>query len=88
MTVTLSGEIDTGNCTAVREAISGAGGTPVSHVTVDMSGVTFIDSAGISALLAARDDVGGGHLDVVAVSAPVNRLLEITGLDMLTPTNR
>ena len=43
---------------------------------LDLSGVTFIDSTGLHALIRLRDALP--DLRIVAVSAPVQRLLEIT----------
>jgi anti-anti-sigma factor len=75
------GEIDAHTAPQVREAgeaLLAAHGT----VRVDLSGVTFIDSSGLGALVAlttaARD--AGGDLVVVAPSRPVVRLFEISGL--------
>ena len=57
-----------------------------SHLVLDLSGTTFISSAGLSVMLNARrrlDDAGGSLL-VGAASATVRRLIELSGLaDML-----
>jgi len=51
-------------------------------LALDLTGVRFIDCAGVAALLAscraARDD--GGRLFVVALSPCARRIVEITGL--------
>jgi len=51
-------------------------------VTVDLSGVTYMDSSGLRALLEARDHLDGQarRLIVDACSRPVQRLFEITGV--------
>ena len=57
-------------------------------VSVDCSGVTFMDSVGLHALLEARYDRErtGGSLRIVAASATVRRLFELVGLtELLDP---
>lgn len=51
-------------------------------VEVDAGGLTFADSAGLRALLMARNEAEkqGTELRVVRVSEPLDRLLEMTGL--------
>jgi anti-sigma B factor antagonist len=48
-------------------------------VILDLSGVTFMSTAGISALLTAGE-LGGPRLRVRAMSQPVRRVLELTSL--------
>ena len=52
------------------------------NVIIDTSGVTFIDSSGIRALLVARQRCldGGGAFALRQPSAQVSRLLELVGL--------
>ena len=59
----------------------------VGAVTVDLGGVTFMDSSGLGTLIRARNRIGedGGQLSVTGVSQNVRRLFEVTGLaDFLT----
>lgn len=51
-------------------------------VLIDMTGVTFVDSVGLSVLIThhLRRLREGAALRIVAMSQPVRRLLEITGL--------
>lgn len=53
-----------------------------STVTVDLSGLTFLDCAGVSALLGARRRVlaRGGHLSLVGIPDRVQHLLTLTGV--------
>ena len=57
---------------------------------VDLSGVTFMDSTGINALVAAHHRMPqDGELRVVGLRSNVQRVFEITGLDVLfTPDGR
>ncbi len=72
--VTVSGEVDIVAGSPLEEALAGAG----EHLVVDLSGVTFMDSTGINALLHAQRR----HGQVAIVCPPsqhVRRLLELTG---------
>lgn len=59
-----------------------------AEVQLDLSGVSFIDCAGLSALLRAREVAAlhGWALRVVAMSPVVRRLLELSDtLELLAP---
>ena len=49
---------------------------------LDCEGVTFLDSAGVRALIVARNEAARNGVDLVVVrpSAPVIRVIEMTGL--------
>lgn len=87
--VKVSGEIDLQTAErfmrALSEAMTEAGdaGDGVSKmIVVDLSGVGFMDSCGVSALAAStrkfRGD--GGEVRIVTKDSPVSRTLGITGL--------
>lgn len=50
---------------------------------VDLSGVTFIDSTGIRAMVRADNELRAGERTLIirSPSAPVMRILELTALD-------
>jgi anti-sigma B factor antagonist len=77
----VSGEIDVHTAPELREAADAVLARR-SAIRLDMSGVGFIDSSGLGALVsiteAARE--AGGDLVVVAPSRAVVRLLELSGL--------
>lgn len=52
---------------------------------VDLSGLLFCDSSGISAFIAARNHASAAHADIVLVAVPrqVLRILGMIGLDAL-----
>ena len=87
-TVVLDGEIDIATCPAIRHFLMSAISGARAHLAVDMSGVTFIDAAGIGVLVAAanRARETGGGLSLLAPSSQVRRLLDFFHLDAILPT--
>ena len=76
--VTLTGELDLSTVPALRGCLAPLEG----RVIVDLRGVSFLDSSGIGALVAARKALSnrGGDLTLRAPSSRVRRVLELTGL--------
>jgi anti-anti-sigma factor len=79
--VTISGELDIACAHALREQLLGVLGTQGSRLVADLSGVTFCDASGLSALAAAgrRARLLGGVLCLAAPSVPVTTVLRLTG---------
>ena len=80
--VILVGEIDAGSATTLQRRLDEAGELTTGAVVLDMSGVTFIDSTGLSAVIRVhqRMDQHGRSLVLRHISAPMRRLLDITGV--------
>jgi anti-sigma B factor antagonist len=80
--LTVSGEVDSSTAHRLREVVDAAFADRVPALTVDLDGVTFLDSAGLCVLAGAhrRAAEGGVLLRVVASSRAVIRPLQITGL--------
>ncbi len=78
-----AGEIDVENAYEIKDAVASqlAAGRP-QRIQLDMHGVTFIDSVGISALVAAFQlaSVSGVKLVVTRPSRFAHRQLWVTGL--------
>ena len=79
---TVSGEVDVSSAPALRDGLTEliAKGT---SVVVDLTGVGFLDSTGLGALVAARkaaEDLGV-QLPLVCSSERILKLFTITGLD-------
>ena len=78
-----AGEIDVENAYEIKEAVAAqlAAGRP-ERIELDMHGVNFIDSVGISALVAAFQlaSVSGVKLVVTRPSRFAHRQLWVTGL--------
>ena len=82
VTISVTGEIDSSNCTELHDELLRAAAGDDGRCTVDLSGVSFMDSSGLRALLIghrALSDAGKAFV-VAGVSDSVRRLLEITGL--------
>lgn len=88
LTVTLSGEIDLDSVTLLHQAIQEAHAPWGTHLAIDLSGVTFMDSTGVHALLTcyqhAQDH--GGAMSVTGAQGIVERVLHLSGtLSLLRP---
>jgi anti-anti-sigma factor len=85
--VVLAGEVDLAASSAVRMCLRELIVDGATHVLVDLSGVTFMDSTGLGMLVAARKQarVFRGSFGLVAPSPPVARVLSLTALDKFLP---
>ena len=81
-TVTASGELDVVSAPALTEAIS-AVAARFASVTLDLSAVTFMDGAGLSALLGARRRMlaDGTLLQIRTPHHRVRHVLRLTNLE-------
>ncbi len=81
--VSVTGEVDLATAPQLEQALGAALAEPgVTGVRVDLSGVEFMDSAGLRVLVAAlrkAEDAGVG-LELHAPHERVRRIIEITGL--------
>jgi anti-sigma B factor antagonist len=87
--VTISGEIDIQSGPQLRDQLLRVIRRQGARLALDLTGVTFIDCAGINVLLAARRraQLEGGSLRVLQASARVRRIFALTRLDhVLMPT--
>ena len=80
--VALSGEFDMGSVAAFRDAVE-EGPAPWKRATIDLQDLVFMDSAGLQELLRLNNRAREGNREVILVrpSVPVQRLLELTGLE-------
>jgi anti-sigma B factor antagonist len=76
-TVRWEGEIDARTYSRFAAALDRAAASGRRPVRVDLSGVTFIDSAGLRALIRAHQR---NPLQLVSPSAQVRSVLDLTGL--------
>ena len=78
--LTAAGEIDMASAPDLQSAVEEALRAEPPVLVVDLTGVGFFGSAGLSVLLVAAEAAPERSLRVVA-SEPVRRPIEITGLD-------
>jgi len=84
--VTVGGEIDLSNVGAVMARISGLIRSESSLVILDLSGTTYLDSAGLGMLFRLDQRLGYSRQElclVVPPGSPVRRVLELTNLDQV-----
>jgi anti-sigma B factor antagonist len=79
--VRIQGDLDMSNAEALGEALTKAGGAG-DAVVADLTGVTFMDSSALSALVASARALSAAdtRLTLGDRSSVVERVLEITGL--------
>ena len=81
--VSLNGEIDLSNHAVLRAGLNDLIVGGAVDLVLDMSGVTFLDSTGLGALIGTRRRVHAFHgsLAIVLTDDATRRVFEITGLD-------
>ncbi|MGX1471878.1 UNVERIFIED_CONTAM: anti-anti-sigma factor [Streptomyces canus] len=83
----LDGEIDHQSVGGLTRALSVADAPEGHRVVIDLSQVTFMDSSGVNALIAAHQSAlaAQGWLRLVVVRGAVLRTLQLVGLDTVVP---
>lgn len=81
--VTVVGELDLAAAPDVRRELAAAAELDRPLVVADLDGVSFVDAAGVTALVhgARRTAEHGGHLTLTTTQQPVRRVLEMTDLE-------
>ena len=82
--ITISGELDSSNVARLEATIASVTAERPAQLVFDLSGLRFMDSAGISALIGAAAKV-----DAVRLRQPspaVSRVIELTGLSSVLPS--
>lgn len=80
----VTGQLDLDNVAPLDETLQQAARDGDGPVVVDLSAVTFADSATVNVLLQAHDALGTA-LRLAAPSAALERLFALTGLDTVLP---
>ena len=83
--VSASGELDVASVEPLERELAGLAHLDALRVIVDLTGVTFIDSAGLGLLVreAKRLQARGGACVLVADDPRILRVFQITGLDRM-----
>ncbi|WP_233532485.1 STAS domain-containing protein [Antrihabitans sp. YC2-6] len=79
--LTVSGTIDLATAATLRDAVDVAIGKARTGLIIDLSGVDFLASAGMTILVDARQRVADKAFAVVADGPATARPLKLTGLD-------
>jgi stage II sporulation protein AA (anti-sigma F factor antagonist) len=82
--ISLSGEIDLANVTAVEEEILAAVSGQLTAVSVDLTNLTYIDSVGIRLLFDLVSNLEKSHIVLVLIApfgSPTRRMIKLSGLE-------
>jgi anti-sigma B factor antagonist len=80
-TVTVRGDLDMSNADALKATVTSLAARKPDALVVDLSGLRFMDSAGIAVLVDAANQVPNVRLR--HPSAAVRRVVEMTGLNAI-----
>jgi anti-anti-sigma factor len=88
--VRMPAELDLINAASVDSQLAHVCHGTHGVVTVDLTGTTFCDSAGIQSLARAHRlaTENGGELRLAVGTSPVLRILQLTGVDQVLPVYR
>ncbi|QLJ02566.1 STAS domain-containing protein [Streptomyces sp. NEAU-sy36] len=83
--VEVFGELDFTNADELRERIATITLRPGCRLVLDLAGMEFCDSSGITALIAARNHALAAQADIALAAVPDHtmRILRIVGLDQI-----
>ena len=78
----LSGELDVVSAPELEQHLNDALAEPQAHVTLDLSELEFVDSAGVSVLIKAKQDAesNGRTLVLARPTEQVQRVFALVGL--------
>ena len=82
----LGGELDRANAATVEQEIFTAISDQPTAVSVDLTNVTYMDSAGKRILFTLASRLRESHVAlelIVAFDSPIRRLIELSGLEAL-----
>jgi anti-anti-sigma factor len=83
--VSVSGEVDLATAPALERTLRDAAEAQTRDVIVDLTCCSFLDSRGLTALLAARERLGNSDrsLGLVLSNPNVLKIFQITGFDQI-----
>ncbi|MFF9815686.1 STAS domain-containing protein [Streptomyces sp. NPDC014006] len=83
----VGGDLDYANATELRELVATLALRPGQRLVLDLTGLEFCDSSGITALIAARHHAQKAQADIALAAVPAHtlRVLRIVGLDQIFP---
>jgi anti-sigma B factor antagonist len=86
-TVTLTGELDIGSAAVLEDTLTEVCASGAREVLVDMAGIDFIDSSGMTALLSSQElcQKHGCQLFLTPARRPAQHAFQISGLQERLP---
>lgn len=87
--VSIRGELDLTHAADARSALELAASEPERALVIDLTGCDFLDSTGVSAIVAASRSARGAGSGVTVAStagSEVRRILDLTGISQGLPT--
>jgi anti-anti-sigma factor len=85
--IVVSGEIDSTTASTLDRQIAVESRSGIAPLTIDLSGVTHLGSAGVSALAAARDRArrqGGDYVLIAAAGSPAHHVLSLVQMPVVS----
>jgi anti-anti-sigma factor len=85
--IVVSGDVDASTASTLDRQIAVESRSGIASLTVDLTGVTHLGSAGVSALAAARDRArtqGGGFVLVAAPGSPAHHVLSLVQMPVVS----
>ncbi|MEV4949360.1 STAS domain-containing protein [Streptomyces sp. NPDC053755] len=81
----VTGELDYSSAAELRRQVTALVLQPGQRLVLDLAGMEFCDSSGITVLLAARNHAQAAQADMALAAVPDNtmRILRIVGLDQV-----
>ncbi|MDQ0582720.1 STAS domain-containing protein [Streptomyces rishiriensis] len=81
------GDLDYTHAGRLRDLLTTLSLQPGQLLVLDLTGMDFCDSSGITALIAAHHQANAAHADIALAGVPANtlRILRIVGLDQIFP---
>ncbi|HEX4059587.1 MAG TPA: STAS domain-containing protein [Streptosporangiaceae bacterium] len=85
--VRMPDELDLANAVKVDRRLAHLCHDASGVITIDLTGTTFCDSAGVQSLARAHRlaTANGSELRLVVGASPVSRILQLTGVDQVLP---
>ncbi|MFD9414277.1 STAS domain-containing protein [Streptomyces goshikiensis] len=87
--IEVAGELDHHSAPEIRDLLPGLAIEPGQQLVIDLGGLTFCDSSGITVLLAARNVALAAHASIALAAVPdmVSRVFRVVGLDQVFPVH-
>ncbi|MDH6220784.1 STAS domain-containing protein [Streptomyces pseudovenezuelae] len=87
--IELTGGLDHHTAPEVRAALAGLDLRPGQQLVLDLAGITFCDSTGITVLIAARNHALAADATIALAAVPerVDRIFRIVGLEQVFSTH-